>query len=271
MKKYILYAIPFILCAQGAYAVHHPAKFKREVLDGLDIHSARHESPRESEAPGALGREVYQTMGAGESEDYAAYMPTSMYVRGGGGYTIGFLSGHAGSPSGAAEVRDGYSVQIGLGWNLSKIARAELDFQFNKFRFDKDTEWALEPTDLSASATEIAGIVYFDLRKRYIATGDIVRRRTVVPFVGLGVGVGRFAFNNALSDIGPGIWLEGRNGTFIAPQAAAGINFGITETLGLDLMYQYQMYVTRGFGWGPNLPNSGTSVSNIIASLRFNF
>jgi opacity protein-like surface antigen len=258
-----------MLLAQAAQAAHYSEKFKHEVLEGLDIRATL-QTPG-FKAPGTLGHEVYKTADAGESDELNTYVPTSMYVRGGVGYTFGWMSGHAESSFGSAEIRDGHSVQIGLGWNLSKIARAEIDFQFNKFRFDKETAWAIYPTDLSASSTEIGGIVYFDLRKKYIATGDIVRKRTVVPFVGLGIGVGRFSFNNALSNIGPGIWIEGNVGTFVAPRAEVGLNFGITESLGLDFTYQYQMKFSHGFGWGPNLPSGLTSVSNIISSLRFNF
>ncbi|MCL1902576.1 MAG: outer membrane beta-barrel protein, partial [Alphaproteobacteria bacterium] len=184
-------------------------------------------------------------------------------------YTLGFLSGDAKSPLGDSGIRDGYSVSVGLGLNISAYVRTEINFQHNGFRFDKDTEWAAAPHELSAASNAISGMLYFDLRSRYNPTGDVVRKRTLIPFVGIGIGAGRFAFDNADTDLG--IWIEGRRGFFAAPRADAGINFMFTDTWGIDLAYQYQMYIADKFGWGGGIKSNVINVSNIMATIRVNF
>ncbi|MBO4745482.1 MAG: hypothetical protein J5613_00220, partial [Alphaproteobacteria bacterium] len=82
-----------------------------------------------------------------------------------------------------------------------------------------------------------------------------------VPFLGLGGGIGQYEF------IGP----HGADGlVIIAPRAEAGMNFRLTDVIGIDVAYQYQMFLGHGFGW--NTKRIGLDgVSNIMATMRVNF
>lgn len=48
-----------------------------------------------------------------------------------------------------------------------------------------------------------------------------------------------------------------------------GMNLMLTDLFGIDLTYQYQMFVSGGFGW-----DTGSSIRNlndIMLTARFNF
>lgn len=253
--------LPFALCG-AAHAAAGDQLFKREVRDGLDI---RVMADGQAPAPGQLGREVYRNAGAADSDDLKPYVKTDMYARLGGSITTDWLSGDAKSEFGRAEVKNGYSAQIGIGWNTSDIVRLETGFQYNSIRLGK-TYWA--ESKLGAAAQQIYGMMYFDLTKRYDARGDIIRREYLVPFIGVGIGAGHFAVDDAKVGLG---WIDGASGLFAAPRFEAGLNIAVTDFFGVDIAYQYSMYITDGFGWGDNLSGGITGISSITAGFRFNF
>ena len=172
------------------------------------------------------------------------YIPTSMYVRMGGGLNLGFATDKATFGGTEFESSGSYATQIGLGWNLSSYVRTEIDFMTSTLKFsDLDAH--------RATYQNVGGMLYFDFARRYIQTGDITRRRTFVPFMGIGAGLGVYDFEG----------MGGADGFVIAAPRA---------TLGFNIMYQYQMMIGNGFGW--NVRAGGVdNISNIMASIRVNF
>lgn len=242
-----------ILTSGGAYA-DSANRLRTEVLEGLDIVSAKTNAyVVEDAAPGELGLEVYQTKNVVDTENLRIYIPTDMYLRGGAGLTLGFISDKAQINNTDVELSNSWATQIGLGWNLSSYVRTEIDFQENTFGFSK-------MSDLQATSQQLGGTLYFDFARRYVRTGDITSRRTFVPFMGLGVGVGSYAFEGA----------GGADGFFVAPRAVLGFNIMLTDVIGIDLSYQYQMLIGNGFGWD-NQESNASGISNFMASFRVNF
>lgn len=242
------------MCGAADAAPDRGQDLKKEVLAGLDILGARvtyDTAPQD--APGELGLDVYQTAGVVDAPDMRMFVPTSMYVRMGAGMNLPFATGRAEYNGHKTRTRDSYTVQLGLGWNLSSYVRAELDFQNSGFKF-KDVE------KLQANYNTVGGMLYFDLLRRYTVTGDVTRQRAFVPFIGVGAAAGVYQFD------GP----NGADGFVVAaPRAVAGFNVRLNDLVGLDVMYQYQMMIGNGFGW--NASSDVTGVSNIMASLRVNF
>ncbi|MCL2338723.1 MAG: hypothetical protein FWC51_02085 [Proteobacteria bacterium] len=289
MKKVALCAVFVALFASPAMAVcttgcvvptttARDVNFKSEVAEGLDVTAARANAGifAKAPAPGQLGAEVYITADAAKQNDYQIYIPPEMYVRGGGGYTLGFLSGHARSGFGTADISDGYAVIAGLGWNISSFARAEIGFQHDTLHFNGVDAWAVDPANLRAVSNAGYAMWYFDLRRRFVPAGDIIRRRTIVPYIGLGVVGGEIGVDDTRAYTNgspPAItWMTGSDSLFVAPRAEVGLNIMLTDFWGIDIAYQYQYYFTNnGFGWGdlPGLYRTGQS--NIMASLRVNF
>ena len=256
MKKISCVAVMMVAfgttCAGAAYDA---GKFRGEVLEGLDIISARtvgYVAP--VAAPGELGNEVYEYAGEVAPDDIQMYIPTSMYVRMGGGLNLGFATDAAMFDGVEYDASGGYATQIGLGWNLSSYVRTELDFQNS----------VLEFSDLDgrrATYNTIGGHLYFDLARRYVQTGDITRRRTFVPFIGVGASIGCYEFQGT----------GGADGFVIAaPRATVGFNVMFTDLIGIDIAYQYQMMIGHGYGWG--VRDGGVdNISNIMATFRMNF
>lgn len=254
MKKISVLAI--LMATFGANAAMYDAdKFRSEILTGVDMIGARttiDETP--IDAPGELGREVYEIAGAVVADDIQMYIPTSMYVRMGGGLNLGFATNNAKFNGTEYESSGSYTTQIGLGWNLSSYVRTEIDFQESTFKFsDLDAHQATYQT--------VGGMLYFDFARRYVQTGDITRRRTFVPFMGIGSGFGVYDFEGA----------GGADGFVIAaPRATLGFNIMFTDLIGIDVAYQYQMMIGNGFGW--NVRAGGVdNISNIMVSIRVNF
>lgn len=252
-----------LLCSGYAFAGEEDARFKAEVLEGLDIVSARLNADIVPDsAPGALGEEVYMVEGAVNNTNTRMFIPTTMYVRMGAGYGLPFATDKAEFKVDSVgdmtlKTKDSWSTQIGLGLNFSSFVRGELDFQAATFNFDFD----IEKVKLSANYQSAGAMLYFDFARRYIQTGDITYRRRFVPFMGIGAGVGQYAFETDY----------GANGFFFAaPRAALGFNVMLTDLIGIDVMYQYQMMLGNGFGWGTNL-DSVNNISNIMVSVRANF
>lgn len=256
MKKISYFGLGLALFGTTvADAAYSNKKFQAEVLEGLDYIGARatiDETP--IVAPGELGREVYEITGAVETEEIQMYIPSTMYVRMGAGLNLGFATDKAKFEGREYESSGSYTTQIGLGWNLSSYVRTEIDFQTMTLKFsDLDNR--------QANYQSVGGMLYFDLARRYVQTGDVTRRRTFVPFLGVGAGVGAYEFEGT----------SGANGiAIIAPRAVLGANIMLTDLLGIDIAYQYQMMIGDGFGW--NVRDGGVdNISNIMATIRFNF
>ena len=256
MKKISVLAIFAALTSvSDAHAAYSDSKFRAEVIEGLDLIGARETfSTIEEVAPGELGREVYQVADAVDASDMRLYVPTSMYMRMGGGLNLGFVTDKAQFDGKEYESSGSYTAQIGLGWNLSSYVRAEIDLQNSVFKFS-------DLDNYQATQQSIGGMLYFDLARRYVQTGDVTRRRTFVPFIGFGAGVGVYEFEGT----------GGANGVAImAPRAAFGFNVMFTDLIGIDVAYQYQMNIGHGFGW--NVRDGGVdNISNIMATIRMNF
>lgn len=242
------------VCVANADAARYSPRFGGEVADGIDItvvHETFNETP--IAAPGELGRDVYETYSTKTNNNLGIYIPTTMYMRMGGGVNIGAATKKAELGDDSHSAQHSYIAQIGLGWHLSSYVRADVDFQALSLGF----------SGLSAHARyrTLGGNLYFDLRRRYVMTGDVTTRRDFVPFIGFGAAVGQYRFDAADGVAGP-------DGMLIAPRAMIGFNIAFTDLVGLDLMYQHSLVISDGFGW-----NGGKSagMGNVMASLRFNF
>lgn len=248
------------ICAcAAANAAGRSGRFRGEVRDGLDV-GAQYNSKRVDAtsasyagAYGQMGQEVLYNVKPAASYD-KIFIPTTMYVRMGGGINISGATKKARFNGETYKSKDSWNVLIGLGWNMSSYVRTELAFQQSGFKF-KDLP------DMSADYHTINGMLYFDFARRYVQAGDITYRRTFVPFMGIGAGIGKYDFSGA----------NGAGGFLVvAPRAELGMNFMLNDMIGLDIAYQYQMNIGHGFGW--NTTRSGVDgVSNIMATIRVNF
>ena len=255
MKKISVFALIMAAFVGVADAKYYDGTFRREVRDGLDILGVRETAKtRPVDAPGELGAEVYETVGAVKNDNIKMFIPTDMYVRFGGGLALPFMSEQARFNGHKHMLDSAYSMQIGLGLNLSSYVRTEFDAQISEYEFKN-------VPDLYASYQQVGAMLYFDFARRYVMRGDITRRRTFVPFMGLGAGFGNYDFDGD----------DGAGGFVIAaPRAVFGFNIMLTDVIGIDIAYQYQMMCGNGFGW--NVARGGTDdISNIMVSLRANF
>lgn len=243
-----------VLPTNVAYGTYSDKIFQSEIREGLDIVGAKRNADVVPDAaPGALGGEVYEYIGAVDTNT-RIFIPTTMYVRMGGGLNLGFATDQAQFFGKKYDASGGYTSQIGLGWNLSSFVRTEIDFQESTLKFS-------DLKNHDATYHTINGMLYFDFARRYVHTGDVTRRRTFVPFMGLGAGVGYYEFAGA----------NGADGAVIAaPRAEIGLNVMFNDLVGIDIAYQYQMMIGNGFGW--DAARGGVdNISNIMASLRVNF
>ncbi len=240
--------------ASAAHGGYDDRQVRREVLQGLDIVGAQRNADVVADpAPGALGLEVYQVYNETPSDDTAMFVETSMYLRGGAGLNLGFASDRGRVGKNEYETSGSWMSQIGLGWNLSSYVRTEIDFQAATFEFS-------DLDDYRATSQQVGGTLYFDFARRFVRTGDITRRRTFVPFMGLGVGTGLYKFEGA----------GGSDGFFVAPRAILGVNLMLTDVIGIDLSWQYQMFIGNGFGW--DVRRGGVdNLNNAMVSFRVNF
>ena len=206
---------------------------------------------------GEMGREVFydeKPVEYDDGEEYRLFIPTSMYMRAGAGMNLGFATKKARVGNETYPSKDSWTMLFGLGWNMSSYVRTELEFQRSIFRFN-------ELADKKAYYNMINGMLYFDLARRYVQDGDITYRRTIVPFMGFGAGIGMYDFSGA----------GGASGlTVPVPRAELGINFMLTDMIGIDVYYQYQMLVERGFGWNTN-KHTVDNISNVMLTFRMNF
>ena len=253
---YNISALVTILTISAANAKSAPERFTDEVTSGLDIVSAPYHAENDpTPAYGELGLAIYETLSDTPSDETKLYIPTTMYVRLGGGINLPFLTDSAHYFGTSHDTKNGYAVQIGLGWNLSSYVRTEIDFQNMAFQFDDLT------SNHRATYNTIGGMLYFDLARRYIQSGDITYRRSFVPFIGIGAGIGAYEFQGA----------SGTDGMVIAaPRATIGFNIMFSDTIGIDVAYQYHMMIGNGFGWDTRA-GGVDNISNIMASIRANF
>ncbi|MDR0803730.1 MAG: outer membrane beta-barrel protein [Rickettsiales bacterium] len=256
MKKAILlslFTFHFSLCGFAANAVYNPERFRAEIRDGLDIVVADTD-PTDRQAEfnaGELGRDVYGQYGAKEYDGLTVFVPTDAYVRGGIGLNLGAISAKIDDN----ELENGMTTWLGLGWDLSSYVRLEADFQARSLAF--------QGADVGGGhARELAGNLYFDLARRFVRTGDLTVRRTFVPYIGFGFGVGDFLFD----DVGG---VDGGHGGFIAPRGMVGFNVALTSLFSIDLSCQYSLVVAKNYGWGDDRATHG--LSDIRASVRFAF
>lgn len=256
MKKISCITIAALaMISHNATATYSDKMFRSEIRDGLDIISVKKTIDIVPDvAPGALGGEVYEYVNTTTDADTRIFIPTSMYVRMGGGLNLGFATDQAQFNGKKYSASGGYTTQIGLGWNLSSFVRTEVDFQESTLKFSD-----LKNND--ATYQTLGGMLYFDFARRYVQTGDVTRRRHVVPFMGIGAVIGHYDFGGS----------DGANGVVIAaPRATLGLNIMFNDLIGIDIAYQYQMMIGNGFGW--NVRGGGVdNISNIMASLRVNF
>lgn len=255
MRKISYFGLLAAVFSAPAFGAYSDKAFRSEVLTGLDIISARANVDVIADpAPGALGLDVYQTVDAVTADDVQLFIPTTMYVRAGAGLNLGFATDKAKFAGKDYESSGSYGVQIGLGWNLSSYVRTEIDFQSATFSFS-------DLDDHQATYQTIGTMLNFDLARRYVQTGDVTRRRRFVPFMGIGAGFGYYEFEGA----------DGANGFVIAaPRAQIGFNVMLTNVIGIDIAYQYQMMIGNGFGWDAS-HGGVNSISDIMASFRVNF
>jgi len=254
MKK-LSYIVIGMFMANAADAAYDAKMFQREISSGLDILTAEtiYEGIEEP-APGELGQEVYEVAGAVQSDDVKMFIPTTMYVRLGGGLNLGFATDKAKYQGEEFESSGSWTTQIGLGWNLSSYVRTEIDFQNSTFKFS-------DLDGMQATYNTIGGMLYFDLARRYVEMGDVTKRRTFVPFIGVGAGFGTYEFQGE----------NGADGMLIAaPRATVGFNVMINDLIGIDIAYQYQMAIGNGFGWDVR-SGGADNISNVMATIRANF
>lgn len=256
MKKIGYLGIFAVVLASPAMASYDADAFRDEITEGLDLVGARANADvLPDAAPGELGLDVYQTADAVQDEDVQLFIPTSLYMRAGGGINLGFATDQAHIADQGYTSWKSWTTQIGIGWNLSSYVRTEIDFQESTFTFD-----GLDDT-MQASYQTMGGMLYFDFARRYVQTGDITYRRAFVPFMGLGVAAGFYQFDGT----------GGANGFVIAaPRAVLGFNVMLNDLIGIDIMYQYQMMIGNGFGWDVRA-GGVDNISNVIASFRVNF
>jgi hypothetical protein len=256
MKKVSLISLFFVIAAAcgSAIAGYNDQQFRDEVQKGLDILAAKtHLDVVEDDAPGELGLDVYQKKNAVNNDDMTIWIPSDMYIRAGAGFNMPFASDRAGINGDMVETAGAFGVQIGLGLNMSSYVRTEIDFQTTKFGFS-------EREYNKASMHQIGGTLYFDFARRYVMYGDITKRRTFVPYMGLGAGIGEYEFQG----------VGGAGGFFVAPRGVFGFNIMLTDLVGIDVAYQYQMFIGNGFGW--NVYRGGVqNLGDVMVSFRFNF
>ncbi|MDR0741496.1 MAG: hypothetical protein LBF28_01860 [Rickettsiales bacterium] len=254
MKKISLLSFAAIAVCASAVAGYDDERFRAEVLEGLDIVAAKSTAHTvEDDAPGELGADVYQKANVIQNDGIGIYVPSDMYLRGGIGLNLPFASEKVKINGAESELSGSWGTQLGLGWNLSSYVRAEIDFQSGEFGFSGYE-------NASASAHQLGGTLYFDLTRRQVKIGDVTKRRTFVPFFGLGAGLGAYEFKGT----------AGAGGMFVAPRGVLGFNIMLTDLLGIDVAYQYRMFIGQGFGW--NVGKGGVqNLSDIMLTLRFNF
>lgn len=257
MKKtsYIFASLAAVMAVGAADARPDDRAFRNEMKRGVDLVVTRSTiSTYLEDAPGELGYDVYQKYETVRDGDVRMFIPTTMYVRGGGGMNLAFATMPAKINGNDYDISDtSWAVQLGLGWNLSSYVRAELDWQNSSLRF-RDLD------DATASMNLVGATLWFDFARRYIHTGDITHRRTLVPFMGIGVAAGAYDFSHA-GDANVPEFADG--GMLAAPRGVLGMNVMLNDLIGIDIAYQFQLLMPKTGG--------ARGASNVMASIRANF
>ena len=271
MNKILTFACVGLAMCTNAFAANTDKQFKDEIKLGLPsgmvYGTAYTPTPGESYYIdtitvegygnyGELGREVLynEQTTAPDAPDYKIFVPASNYLRMGGGMNVAGLTRHAHVGETKHHSRDSWNFMIGAGWNLSSYVRGEFAFQESMFKFNGISE-------LSADYYPVNGMLYFDFWRRFVRMGDITYRRNFVPFMGVGAGIGLYDFTGT----------DGAHGLMVAaPRAEFGMNFMLTDLIGLDIAYQYQMIIGHGFGWQTHRMGVD-NIGNVMATFRINF
>lgn len=268
MNKVLTFACAGLALCANTFAADADKQFRDEIKRGLP---ATGTAVATSSAPteiytidmtvaegygvsGELGREVFYDESEPQSVEYEIFVPTSHYLRIGGGLNIAGMTKHARVGDTKQHSRDSWNLTLGMGWNMSSYVRTELSYQQSMFKFRG-------VPDLSADYYTMNGMLYFDLWKRTVHAGDITYRRNFVPFIGVGAGIGLYDFAGD----------DGAHGMMVAaPRAEIGMNFMLTDLIGLDIAYQYQMIIGHGFGWQTHRTGVD-NIGNVMATFRVNF
>ncbi|MDR2268604.1 MAG: hypothetical protein LBD94_00280 [Rickettsiales bacterium] len=231
MKRFFVSFLAFF--ALGAANARYDA-FVSEAESGLDYIGAE---TRGFAADGELGRTVYSEK---VKSDYDLFIETTKYVRMGAGINLGFAS--------TMDYELGLAEQFGFGWNLSSFIRFEMGWNHSEMRFPAH----------AADADSARLTLWFDLARRHVMQGDVVYRRRLVPFIGLG-GVAGYAMFDGSTQI------RGHSGAAYGGHAAFGLSFVFSDTNAIDLMIGYEMLYGKSFGWGAdlvkNFGNAGVTLS----------
>ena len=172
------------------------------------------------------------------------FIETTHYIRMGllvnidGGLTREYLR-HGGE---RANHDFGLGPTFAIGREFGSMLRAELGFERSDFRFD----------DYRAHKDAAHLTLILDLWPRYSRREDMVVRRSIVPFVGVGAigGHGNFREDDGMSG-----WLYGLRGV-------AGLGLAFTETNAIDLTVFYNQMRGRGYYWNQAAaPFSGIGAS----------
>jgi len=187
MKKTSYFVLLLAMTVMPANASRTSRQFVSEVSRGADVVNAEHNVNTPDVAPGELGGDVYQSVGVVDSSRVRMFIPTDMYMRAGGGLNLGFATDKASCGDVKHKSEDGYTVQLGLGWNLSSYVRTEIDFQTTTLKF-------AHLKNFNAEYKTLGAMLYFDFARRYVMDGDVTRMRHFVPFMGIGAGFGHYDF-----------------------------------------------------------------------------
>ncbi|MDR1071333.1 MAG: hypothetical protein LBL21_01675 [Rickettsiales bacterium] len=229
MKKIMAFFSVAAVCA-GAAGAKYDA-FKSEAKSGLDYTAAE----SMGRAPdGELGKTVYSEK---VRESHDVFIPTTNYVRLGAGANLGLAS--------TLKYDWGLAEQFGVGWNFVSFARGELGWSHSDMRFGKGKNADLDTANLT---------LIFDLARRHVMRGDVMYRRRLIPFFGVGGAAGYADFNSGGGDG----WTYGAHGI-------AGLAFAFTETNAVDFTFSYDYLFGHRFGWGADsvkkFRNASVSVS----------
>lgn len=268
IKSKILFLTSLLFIKDSLATPYNDYMFKKEIREGLDIYGTYNSDNSEEnyiygkednlsvfdkkekvlikeEIPeGDLGMEVYTEKN--KIDTFSMYIPTSMYIKGGIGTDLKIITDKSIYFDDIENNEFYYSLQplIGLGINLSSFVRTEFNLSSNRTYFKNY---------LYAYSHNIEADLQFDLVKRYIRTGDVIRRRHFIPFIGGGINIGAYAFEQ-----------KELYGHFISPEIIGGFNIVLTNLVSIDITYKHQFYLTLNT---KKIINNG----NLSLSLRMSF